>query len=338
MKFYNSYPRKIFMQVQKKKETAREIPLSWIISFLFAIIYYPFQYGRMLAYGIISFNYLSDWKGLIPQIIIFSAVSAIMFLFCILFVKLFARSDGIRICCLFIVFLILNVIYKEIIIYISVILAIVGIYLLLYDFMKGFKNKSLLYIFKDIVPMTALLIIISAITFFCPQIPRFIFSNELVAALITLFVLVFFPIECLSLIAYYAIDKITYKNILDSTFKLKLDNVINLIKDWIARTEIVILLIIVLLTGVFSIFYGYISSELSSTYLINSEYIDDGNKSVEVVVYDSGEYYCLETADLLSKKDGLVSIIIYKNSYRWTRKDAIQTRSIHVFSSKIQES
>ena len=338
MKFYYGFLRPSSMQTHKKKESEQEILISRIILFLFAITYYPYQYGRMLAYGVISFNYFSDWRGQIPQIIIFGTIFAVILLACIWSVNKFNRSNGFRIFCLSIFFLILEIIIKALIVYFCVVLMIIGICILFYNFLSGFKNKRLLSVFKDVVTMTLLLLIINGVVFFYPQAIRFIFSNELIAAFTIFLVPIIFLILYLSFLVYYLVDYNTYKNILDKTINLKLDTSIDTLKGWIAKTKISLLLAITLLTGILSIYSGYRISELSHNYLIASEASVNGGKSVEVVVYDSGEYYCLENADLLSNNDGVVSIIIHANNYRWVRKDAIKTYLIQVSSSTIQES
>lgn len=186
--------------------------------------------------------------------------------------------------------------------------------------------------------MALLFLIINFAIFLCPNIIKVIFSNEVIMAPMRLFVPVLFLVLYIAFPIYYLVDKNTYKNILNNVFNIKLNNILDIIEDLITKSEIVLLLFLALMTGTLSTLIGCSNPNVSNKYLVNFESYIDGDNTVEVVVYESDEYYCLETAEISPEKENLFNLIIYKDDYRWVRKDTIKTRLIYVFSSQIQDS
>lgn len=336
MKFYSSHPNVGFLKIKEKKKI-RKFPLALIGPLMLAIIYYPYQYGRMLAYGIADSYFFPDWRGALPQVIIIGTAWVILSLISIIFIKYIARSKTVRVTLLCIFFLILEILLKKIIVYFTMFLIPIRICILLYNVKKDFKYKRLIYLFDDLTIMALWFFLINIFIYACSNDIRVIFSNEIIMALIPLFCTVFFISLYIAFPIYYLVDKNTYKNILVNVFNIKLESILNIIEDIVTKSEITLLLFLVLFTGFLSILIGFSNPNVFNRYLVNSKSYIDVDHTVEVVVYESGEYYCLEAADLSPENDNLLNLIIYKDSYRWIRKDAIQTRLICVSSSRIQD-
>ena len=341
MKFYSSRPGVGFLKIKEKKKR-RKFSLALICTLMFAITYYPYQYGRMLAYGIVSSSFFPDWRGQLPLVIIYGTCFVVLFLISITLIKYIASSKPFRVCSLCIFFLILELVFKIIIVYFSIVLLTIGVFIFLYSKLyskeKIFKNEKIIYLFKDLGIMALLFLLINFAILCCPNIIKVIFSNEVIMAPMRLVVPVLFVVLYIAFPIYYLVDKNTYKNILDNVFNIKLNSILDIIEDLITKSEIALLLILVLMTGTLSTLIGCSNPNVSNEYLVNFESCTDGDNTVEVVVYESDEYYCLETAEISPEKENLFNLIIYKDNYRWIRKDAIKTRLIYVYSSQIQDS
>ena len=341
MKFYSSRPGVDFLKIKKKKKI-RKFSLALICTLMFTITYYPYQYGRMLAYGIVSSSFFPDWRGQLPLVIIYGTGSVVLLLISITLIKYIASSKPFRVCSLCIFFLILESVFKIIIVYLSIFILTIGIFIFLYNKLyskkRVLKNKKVIYLFEDLGIMALLFLIINFAIFLCPNIIKVIFSNEVIMAFMSFFVPVLFLVLYIAFPIYYLVDKNTYKNILNNVFNIKLNSILDIIEGLITKSEIVLLLFLVLMTGTLSTLIGCSNPNVSNKYLVNFESYIDGDNTVEVVVYESDEYYCLETAEISPEKENLFNLIIYKDNYRWIRKDTIKTRLIYVFSSQIQDS
>ena len=141
MKFYSSRPGVGFLKIKEKKKN-RKISLALICTLMFAITYYPYQYGRMSAYGIVSSSFFPDWRGQLPLVIIYGTGSVVLLLISITLIKYIASSKPFRVCSLCIFFLILELVFKIIIVYLSIFLLTIGIFIFLYN--KLYSKKRVL--------------------------------------------------------------------------------------------------------------------------------------------------------------------------------------------------